>query len=192
MIIRKATSIDAPDIAECLLLAMESIVYTFIGKNDSNVAYEFLLHFVAQEDNQYSYQNCWVVSNENQIIGAINIYNGANLHTLRMPIINYLKTNFNREIIIDDETQAGEYYIDTLGIKTNQQGKGIGFMLLQFIIDKFVHKQNQTLGLLVEKENRAAQRLYKKLGFIYQSDKNLVGKQLEHMQIKRQKNNTNN
>ena len=183
MIIRKATSIDAPDIAECLLLAMESIVYAFIGKNDPVVAYEFLLHFVAQEDNQYSYQNCWVVSNENQIIGAINIYNGANLNTLRMPIINYLKTNFNREIIIEDETQEGEYYIDTLGVKGNQQGKGIGSTLLQFCIDEFVHKQNQTLGLLVEKENVAAKRLYEKLGFIYQSEKNLVGKQLEHMQI---------
>ena len=187
MIIRKATSIDAPDIAECLLLAMESIVYAFIGKNDPIVAYEFLLHFVAQEDNQYSYQNCWVVCNNNQIIGAINIYNGDDLHALRMPITNYLKTNFNREIIIDDETQAGEYYIDTFGIKANQQGKGIGSMLLQFIIDEFVHQRNRTLGLLVEKENRAAQRLYEKLGFIYQSDKNLVGKQLEHMQIKWQK-----
>lgn len=183
MIIRKATSIDAPDIAECLLLAMESIVYEFIGRKDEQAAYEFLLHFVVQEDNQYSYQNCWVVSNENQIIGAINIYNGANLHTLRMPIINYLKTNFNREIIIEDETQEGEYYIDTLGVKSNQQGKGIGSTLLQFCIDKFVHKQNQTLGLLVEKENVAAKRLYEKLGFIYQSEKNLVGKQLEHMQI---------
>lgn len=183
MIIRKATSIDAPDIAECLLLAMESIVYAFIGKNDPVVAYEFLLHFVAQEDNQYSYQNCWVVCNNNQIIGAINIYNGANLHTLRMPIINYLKTNFNLEIIIDDETQEGEYYIDTLGVKSAQQGKGIGSTLLQFCIDEFVHKQNQTLGLLVEKENVAAKRLYEKLGFIYKSKKNLVGKQLEHMQI---------
>ena len=183
MIIRKATSIDAPDIAECLLLAMESIVYAFIGKNDPVVAYEFLLHFVAQEDNQYSYQNCWVVCNNNQIIGAINIYNGANLNTLRMPIINYLKTNFNREIIIEDETQEGEYYIDTLGVKGNQQGKGIGSTMLQFCIDEFVNKQNQTLGLLVEKENMAAKRFYEKLGFIYQSEKNLVGKQLEHMQI---------
>lgn len=183
MIIRKATSIDAPDIAECLQLAMESIVYEFIGKNDPTVAYEFLLHFVTQKNNQYSYENCWVVSNENQIIGAINIYKGANLNTLRMPIINYLKTNFNREIIIDDETQAGEYYIDTLGVKSAQQGKGIGSTLLQFCIDEFVHKQNQTLSLLVEKENVAAKRLYEKLGFIYQSEKNLVGKQLEHMQI---------
>lgn len=183
MIFRKATINDAPEIAECLLLAMDSIVFVFIGKEDPKAALTFMRHFTAQENNQYSYQNCFVATIDTVVVAAINIYNGGALPELRLPIIKYLKDTYDSQITIEDETQDGECYIDTFGVKQNQQGKGIGSALLSFIIDRFVTTQKQTLGLLVEKENFAAMKLYKSLGFTYVSDKILVGKNLSHFQI---------
>ncbi|MEO9076545.1 MAG: GNAT family N-acetyltransferase, partial [Gelidibacter sp.] len=61
MIIRKASLGDSDAIATYLLLAMEAIVCEFIGQNDPKKAKAFLLHFVQKENNQYSYQNCFVV-----------------------------------------------------------------------------------------------------------------------------------
>ena len=182
--VRKATLQDAEIIATYLLLAMAEIVYKFIGEEIPEKAKEFMLHFVKKDNNQYSYQNCWVVEDNMKVVAAINLYNGALLSELREPIIEYLRSKFNKDFNPEDETQAGEYYIDSLGVHPNQQSKGIGTKLLRFIIDEYVHKHSQTLGLLVDEINPNAKRLYLKLGFKSAGRKVLFGKKMEHLQIK--------
>ena len=184
MIIRKASLEDSDAIATYLLLAMEEIVCEFIGQNDPDKAKAFLLHFVQKENNQYSYQNCFVVEESNQIIASVNIYDGSELKRLRAPIINYIETHFSKVFNPEDETQPGEFYIDSLGVHPNEQGKGIGAKLLQFVINQYVKQNNQTVGLLVEEDNPNAKKLYIKLGFEPVGEKMLVGKRLTHLQIK--------
>jgi len=75
--IRKASLTDAEQIATCLLLGMEDIVYKFIGENDPEKAKEFMRHFVERENNQYSYQKCWVAEEGDEIVATVNIYDGA-------------------------------------------------------------------------------------------------------------------
>ncbi len=181
--IRKATLNDAEHIATYLLLAMEDIVYRFIGEKDHAKAKAFLLYFAKREDNQYSYQNCWVAE-DGEVMAAVNLYDGAKLDQLRRPVLEYIKMHYNKEPKPEDETQAGEYYIDSLGVNPNYQGKGIGSKMLQFLIDAYVHKHKQTLGLLVDEENPNAKRLYLKLGFKAVGKKVLVGKNMEHLQLK--------
>jgi ribosomal protein S18 acetylase RimI-like enzyme len=183
MTIRKATLEDSPSIATYLLLAMEEIVYQFICEENYTKAQAFLLHFVAIENNQYSYQNCFVVEQDNEIVAAVNVYDGAQLGTLRAPVIDYVRTHFNTDFNPEDETQPGEYYIDTLGVDPKCQGKGIGSALLQFLIEHYVHQKKQPLGLLVEESKPAAKKLYLKLGFKAIGEKTLVGKKMEHLQI---------
>lgn len=183
MIIRKATQTDSSFIVPILILAMEDILYKFIGKKDYAAAEDFLLHFIERENNQYSYQNCFVAEEGNDIVGVISIYDGADLHVLRNPIIERVRTHFNPNFNPEDETQNGEFYIDSLGVNPNHQGKGIGSKLLQFLIEEFVTKNHQTLGLLVDEENPQAKKLYLKLGFKIVGEKILVGKKLDHLQI---------
>lgn len=183
MIIRKASFQDSDAIATYLLLAMEAIVCEFIGQNDPEKAKAFLLHFVQQENNQYSYQNCFIVEDDNQIIAAANIYDGAKLKQLRSPIIKYIETHFSKVFNPEDETQAGEFYIDSLGVNPSQQGRGIGAKLLKFLIHYYVTQNNKAIGLLVEENNPNAKRLYEKLGFEPVGEKILVGKKLMHLQI---------
>lgn len=182
--VRKATLNDSEIIVTNLFLAMEDIVYKFIGAEDPKKAREFMLHFVEKDNNQYSYQNCWVVENNMEVVAAINLYNGALLHELRQPVIEYLRSKFNKDFDPEDETQEGEYYIDSLGVIPDQQSKGIGTKLLQFVIDEYVNKHGQTLGLLVDETNPSAKRLYLKLGFKSAGRKVLFGKRMEHLQMK--------
>ncbi|MFT3738223.1 MAG: GNAT family N-acetyltransferase [Breznakibacter sp.] len=184
MIIRKAVRSDANDVARHLLLAMEEIVFGFIGERSSDKAKAFMCHFAAQTQNQYSYQNCWVGEEGNEVVAAINVYDGADLHRLRAPVIAYLKKQFGRDVQPEDETQAGEFYIDTLGVDPRMQGKGIGSQMLWFVIDEFVHRRKLSLGLLVEKANPRAKELYVRLGFSYAGEKTLIGKPMEHLQMK--------
>ncbi len=183
MNIRKAKISDSKYIAPILLLAMEDIVYKFLAKKDYASAKDFLHYFIERENNQYSYQNCFVAEENNEIIGAVNVYNGSDIEVLRNPIIKYVREHYNPEFDPEFETRAGEFYIDSLGVNPNHQGKGIGSKLLRFLIEEYVSKNKQTLGLLVEEGNPLAKNLYLKLGFKIAGEKTLVGKKLEHLQI---------
>ena len=180
---RKATKADSAAIAPLILLAMEEIVYKFIGMEDHEAALNFLSHFVSAENNQYSYENCLVAESNGKIAGAINLYDGGELVQLREPVINYVRLNFNENFSPEDETQAGEFYIDSLGVLPDMQGRGIGSQLLQFAIDEYVTRQLKTLGLLVDEDNQEARKLYLKLGFLSVGRKTLVGKKMEHLQM---------
>jgi ribosomal protein S18 acetylase RimI-like enzyme len=181
--IRKATLNDSQAIASCLLVAMEDIVYKFIGESNAEKAKAFMLFFVKNVNNQYSYQNCWVAEDNNKVIGAVNVYNGASLSELRQPVIDYLRNKFGKELKVENETQPGEFYIDTIGVHPNEQGRGIGTKLLQFVVDDFVTNRAHTLGLLVDDENPDAKRLYLKMGFKSVGKRLFLGKNMEHLQI---------
>jgi ribosomal protein S18 acetylase RimI-like enzyme len=182
--VRKATQADSDIIAKYLFLAMGDIVCKFIGQEDNEKAREFMMHFVKADDNQYSYQNCWVAEENAKVVAAVNLYNGALLGELRRPVAEYLKSRFSQDFNYGDETQAGEYYIDSIGVSPDRQGKGVGSALLRAVIDEYVNKHGQTLGLLVDEANPAAKRLYLKLGFKSAGRRVLFGKSMEHLQIK--------
>jgi ribosomal protein S18 acetylase RimI-like enzyme len=184
MNIRKATKADAPAISGHLFLAMEDILYEFIRMKNPAKAKECLAYFVARENNQYSFQNCWVAEKDAEILGSINSYDGAKLDLLRAPVVQYIRTHFNENFNPEKETQPGEYYIDSFGVSIPHQGKGIGTELLQFVIHQYTIEQQQTLGLLVDEDNPAAKKLYLKLGFKPVGRKTLVGKMMVHLQIK--------
>lgn len=184
MQIRKARPQDASSIAVLLLLAMEDIVYEFIGEKSYSKAIEFLKAMVTQRQNQYSYENCWVAETKEGIIAVACLYDGSRLQELRKPVAHYIKEHFAQEFNPEDETQAGEVYIDSVGVHPNQQGKGIGSKIFAFLIDQYVIKQKQILGLLVDYDNPKAEKLYLKLGFEIIGEKTLVGKRLKHLQYR--------
>lgn len=183
MDIRQATKEDATIIAPLLLEAMEEIVYVFINENNKAKALEFLTHFIQRENNQYSFENIFVAEIENQIVGAINIYDGENLHELRNSIVKYIAENYDLQLILEDETEAGEWYLDTLGVDKNYRGHGIGTALIKHSIDYYKNSSIKKLGLLVDLDNPKAKRLYLSLGFTKVGEKTLVGKNLEHLQF---------
>lgn len=183
MNIRKATSKDSLTIADYMFFAMEDIVYNFIGKRSADEALNFLRYFIEKKENQYSYQNCWILENEGAVVAVANIYDGASLRKLREPVLQYLKTKYNRDIAIEDETETGEMYIDTLAVNPDMRGRGFGSDFLTFLIEEYVIKNKQTLGLLVDKDNPKAQKLYRKIGFKIKGKKTLTGKEMTHLQI---------
>jgi ribosomal protein S18 acetylase RimI-like enzyme len=184
MLIRKAKAEDSKIIASYIILAMDDIIYRFIGEDSSVKAINFLNCLIQEKGNQYSYENCWVAESENEIVAAAIVYDGARLKELRKPVASTIKAMFNRDFDPEDETQDGEYYIDCVGVNPNQQGEGIGTKVFQFLINEYVNQRDKTLGLLVDKKNPKAKQLYLKLGFEIVDEKILVGKDMEHLQFK--------
>lgn len=183
MFIRQATKSDSETLATLMMIAMEDIVYELIAVRNYEKGIAFLRHFTQRENNQYSYANCYVVEVNGVVIAAANVYNGAHLNSLRMPVLKYIDNASGRELTVEDETQEGEFYIDILSVDPNSQGQGIGSALLNYLIDIIVIQNRQNLGLLVDVDNPKAKKLYLKHGFLFVGFKILLGKKLEHLQI---------
>ena len=185
MLIRKAKPEESKIIAPYLLLAMGDIIFNFIGEKSPEKATVWLESLIRERGNQYSFENCWVAEDENGIVAAALVYDGGKLHDLRKPVANAINAMFNKEFDPKNETQAGECYIDCVAVDPARQGAGIGSKMLRFLIDEYIHKNGETLGLLVDKENPAAKKLYLKLGFEIVGEKIFAGKKMEHLQLSR-------
>lgn len=181
---REASKADAASISELMMLAMDKIVYDFIGKTDYDEGVLFLKKLIEQENNQYSYQNTIVVEYVNQFAGTTTFYDGSKLDELRKPVLELLKKDYNQEIHPQDETQTGEIYIDTIAVSEKFRGKGIGSKILDYLIEEIGQKQNKTLGLLVDFTNPNAKKLYERKGFEVVGEKMLMNENHEHMQYK--------
>lgn len=181
MSIRPAESNDARNIAEFILLAMNDLAFKFSNSTDKEFTHSLFEKFVAAKSNQYSFENTLVAEENDEIIGAILAYDGAKLEELRNPFIEYLKTNCGFEGTPENETEAGEIYLDTLGVSPHHQGKGIGQKLIQSLIEQSRKKGFQKIGLLVDPDNPPAKRLYERIGFKVVGTKPLLGTTYEHL-----------
>ncbi len=123
---------------------------------------------------------------DDEIVAAVIVYDGGRLHELRKPVAKKVKALFGRELQAEDETQAGEYYSDSIGVRPNQQGKGIGATIFHWLIGEYVRRLGGVLGLLVDWDNPNAKRFYLRLGFEPVGTKAFMGKSMDHLQLRGQ------
>ena len=85
---------------------------------------------------------------------------------------------------IDDETEAGELYLDSLAVRPDYQGQGIATRLLQAAADKAAAMGIGAVGLLVDDNNPKAEKLYHRCGFVTVGDNRWGGHAMRHLQKK--------
>ena len=83
---------------------------------------------------------------------------------------------------MDAETEAGEFYLDSLAVSSSFRGKGIAKQLLAAAIEKARELGIPKVGLLVDKGNPRAEKLYTKVGFEYVNDTVWGGHGMRHLQ----------
>ena len=81
---------------------------------------------------------------------------------------------------MDDETQEGEFYLDSLAVYTEYRKRGIASKLLQRFVD-YATELGLPAALLVDKNNPNAERLYTSLGFVYKNDAMWGGHEMRHL-----------
>ena len=176
--IRTATPADAPFVVPLMFQAMSEIVFKLIQQEDIQESIRFLEKLFIQENNQYSYENTLVYEKDKQILGSLVYYNGAHIDPLSQSVFDFIKASYGHDIRLEKETQAGEYYIDTLSVSPKVQGKGIGSSLLLHLKELL---KGETIGLLVSMDNPQAEKLYQRMGFVYADMKMLAGAPYKHL-----------
>ncbi|AKU68915.1 GNAT family N-acetyltransferase [Prevotella fusca] len=147
--------------------------------------HQLITTLVERDDSQYSYLNTLVaITESNNIAGICVSYDGATLRRLRQPFVDGALAVFGRDYSdMDDETTAGELYVDSLCVDKDFRGQGIATQLLEATIAKG-RKMNLPTGLLVDTGNPQAERLYHHVGFVYVDDNEWGGHKMKHLQRK--------
>ena len=168
--IREATKAQASDIARLIMMAMtDDCCLHFCGVGHGLEDFlKMMTTLVEREDSQYSYRNTLVAMADNKVVGIAVSYNGGKLHELRQPFIWAAKEYIGKDHSgMDDETQAGELYLDSLAVLPDYRRQGIAQCLLHATKEKADKMGLPCVGLLVDKGNPAGETLYASVGFQY-------------------------
>jgi len=134
LIIEQAQPSQAADIARLIMEAMnhDCCLY-FAGETHGLMGFHQLMtHLVGRTDSQYSYLNTLVALDAaGKVIGICTSYDGAELRRLRTAFVQSCLEQFGRDFSdMDDETAAGELYVDSLAVDAHHRGQGIAKALL--------------------------------------------------------------
>ena len=179
-IVRAATREDAAMIAEVVAMAIgdETALRNYCGEN----YIEVLTEIARREATQYSWQYALVAEVDGTVAGAIVGYDGAELYTLREGTFATLRDCIGRTPTIVDETSAGEYYLDSVGVLPQFRGLGVGRALIAAFCNKAYALGHKRVGLIVDYENPDAERLYTSLGFRRVGTRPFFTHQMWHLQ----------
>src|SRR5690625_4934699 len=125
-----------------------------------------------------------VFEENGNILGSITTYDGGKLEEYRDKLLNHIEQEYNVvNLKLEDETQAGELYIDTLSVSPKAQGKGVGSRLIKVAIHKAREEGYKYIGLILEMGNTNAKQLYEGRGITVVGKKALRNAQYELMQV---------
>jgi ribosomal protein S18 acetylase RimI-like enzyme len=177
--IRPANMNDAPLIAQIVAMVIgDDSATKLCGAGYPGVLEEA----AAAEGTQYSYLNALVAEVDGVASGAALGYDGANLHQLREGTLAVIRNSYPSPSIPDDETAAGEFYIDSIGILPQYRNHGAGKKLLMAMVGKGLALGNDRVGLMVDFENSGAAALYERCGFKPVGEKLFYSHKMHHLQ----------
>ena len=182
--IREATKVQAAEIARLIMMAMtDDCCLYFCGDGYGLEDFRRMMTLlVEREDSQYSYRNTLVAVEGQKVIGIAVSYDGGKLHELRQAFIHAAKEYIGKDHSgMDDETQAGELYLDSLAVQPEYRRQGIAQRLLIATKEKADAMGLPRVGLLVDNGNPVGETVYAAAGFCYANDSRWGGHPMKHL-----------
>ena len=182
--IQEATKSQAAEIARLIMMAMtDDCCLYFCGDGYGlDDFWKMMTVLVEREDSQYSYKNTLVAMDSNMVVGISVSYDGGRLHELRRAFIEEAKKYICKDhSSMDDETQAGELYLDSLAVLPEYRRQGIGNRLLIATKERATCMGLPCVGLLVDKDNPVGEALYSSVGSRYVHVNHWGGHPMKHL-----------
>lgn len=182
--IKKATREQSPEIATLIMMAMtDDCCLHFCGDGYGLEDFrKMMIRLVEREDSQYSYTNTFVACDNEKVVGISVSYDGGKLHALRQVFLELSKEYIGKDNSgMDDETQAGELYLDSLAVFPEYRRQGIAKRLIMATKERADELNLPYVGLLVDKTNPIGETFYMSLGFCYVDDSHWGGHEMKHL-----------
>lgn len=177
--IRKARREEAAQIAKLFMLAwpveeiLESNGLTYEQLHES------MTMVAAAEETIYSYENTIVAEADGKVVGALCAYDGADYQRLKQPVVDALGADSGFAQL--KETDAGEFYLDSVGVLPQYRGRGIASSLFEAQCERAASLGHKVAGLIVDVDKPQSEALYARLGFTHLDDKDFFGHTMKHM-----------
>lgn len=176
--IRKATLNDIKLIAYAVGNAIgEASMPQYCGTDWMNVLEEI----ATLKTTQYSYRNTLIAEINGLPAGVIVAYDGARLNELRTETLKIVHKYVPNFAFSEDETEPGEYYIDSLCVLPQYRKMGVATQLITALRNKVFAEGHTQLGLIVDFDNPNAERLYTKNGFHRVGERIFLGHKMWHL-----------
>lgn len=180
-----AEAADAPLIGRAVVAALgPELPKNLAGSRAVADVVDLFAALAARTDSQYSYLNTLkAIDSENRPMGFIVGYDGSRLHTLRLAFFDEAASRLGRDMRgnMGDETGPGEFYLDSLAVMPEFRGRGIGSALIEAMARRGA-ACGLCPGLLCDKSNSSARRLYESLGFRPVGERSFAGELMDHLQ----------
>ena len=182
--IREAEPRDAKQIARIITMAFHpDLCENMSGGNGTDVIFDLMQRLALREDSQYSYRNTLVCEVDGDVAGGACGYDGKDLKRLREALFADLREHgLPVPDGLTEETEEGEFYIDSLAVFLEYRGHGIASELIGAMVRRAAERGIRATGLLVDTDNPLAERLYLRLGFERVGVKPFLGHTMYHMQ----------
>ena len=180
--IRPAVSEDASQAVPLIFEAIGSIAFVLTGTKVLAEAMSILEDFFEKEGNRVSHKNTLVIeegetgAGDRTIVGVAISYDGTVARKLDEPLEEAAKLQSGlSDYSIPTEAEPDEFYLDTVSVNRNYQGRGIGRQLIEAVCEQGRQLGRNRVGLLVDVTNPDAKRLYERLQFRVNKQRELAG-----------------
>ena len=133
----------------------------------------------ASRETIYSYENTIVAEINGRVVGAMCAYDGADYQRLKQPIVDTLGKDSGFAAL--KETEAGEFYLDSVGVLPEYRGRGIASLLFEAQCQRAASLGHKVAGLIVDEDKPKAEALYIRLGFRHIGNRDFFGHTMKHM-----------
>lgn len=196
--IRNAKIEDVPFIAKMVMMALH------ITEEENPRLYHAMVELVRDEKSLYYWERAIIavtpkgvqkqnasatIAEKEGPVGMILAYDGADYHERRMYSFSYkcedggpVSEDVEALLAQPDETGEGEWYVDSLAVAPEAQGRGVGKQLLLHSLER-ARKALLTPTILVDPDNAPAMRLYTSVGFRYKEEMFCFGANYHKMAI---------
>ncbi len=164
MRIRPATIEDAPFVAWTVLIAVGI-------ENPDNNLIDSVTGMCRRTGVLYSWQNSLVAEQDGKVVGCLISYDGADYQSMRTETFRVIAEETGRDFQqMEPETEAGEFYLDSLAVLPEYRSQGIATQLLKAGVERARQLHASKASMVVSPQNPKAQQLYESLGFQYVKD----------------------
>lgn len=181
IIIRDAHPEDAPFLAKCIMAGMHFYDFETDIPQQKDI-YNRLVDSERKEDWLYTYKNTRVAEMKGKLVGALLSYPGDIYRELRHKTFTELWPDLTQmEAESEQETDPGEYYLDSLAVLPDYRGQGIGRTLLRDGIQKGISMGFTHIALIADAEMPHLISLYTSIGFKSAEHRHAFGVDFQRM-----------
>lgn len=162
--ILQAKKTDARACISLLRLAMEDAAFYLAGTRDNALCDEILAKFFISDCNRIGHKNIYVYKENDTIVGAMCVYFGGDLDMLDAEILANAKS-LNSDLLLANECEEDEFYIDSIAVDENFRGKGIATKLILHAFSLAKELKHTKVSLIVDQTKPKTLAFYESLGF---------------------------